>query len=397
MDLSSGDDRIQVATVTTESEFAALKDAWNELARQSVAPSVFLSHEWFEAAWAWRRLASTLELKLVRKAHRLVGILPLIRTQTGTKGLRYLELLTVPDTQLSDLIALPDVAIQASKALATVLATRADWDILRLGYLSPTGAVARMLAPALTSRGLHLRTEDAGANSFVPLTGTWEDYYSARSRRLKKANNLANNRLQKSGTVRIDHFDSEVRNEMHFGNTLETVIDISGRSWKRTTGNSLDQPGPQAFIRSLSTSAWRSGWLSIWLIHVGGKPMAMEYQLIDGGNVHALRADFDAGCTDISPGSVLFRQLLERLFQRGLGRYYMGPGDNAYKKHWADASESLQRIVVYSRSFRGRMVWIVDSFMKPWARRLRDRWSTRRKMIISTMAGSGAYVGKRYK
>jgi CelD/BcsL family acetyltransferase involved in cellulose biosynthesis len=371
-DLHSSNDHVQVARVADELEFAALKEPWNELARQSIAPSVFLTHDWFEAAWAWRRLDSTLELNVASKAHRPIAILPLIRNRIGKKRPRCLELLTVPDTQLSDLIASPEAASEASEAIATAVAARADWDILRLGYLSPSGAAARMLAPALARQGLRLRAEDGGRNPFVPLSGSWEDYYRSRSRRLKKANNLANNRLQRAGVVRTDHFNSR-GSQADFGDVLETVIDISRRSWKRSTTNSLDQPGPQAFIRSLSSAARKRGWLSIWLIHVGANPLAMEYQLVDGGNVHALRADFDASCTDISPGSVLFRQLLERTFQCGLRRYYMGPGENPYKKHWADESESLQRIVVYNRTLRGRMMWFLDSIAKPWARAVRDR------------------------
>src|SRR5207245_2712909 len=105
-------DHLQVASVTRESEFAALKDAWNELAGQSATRSIFLSHDWFEAAWAWRRLDSTLELNVASKAHRPIAILPLIRNRAEGKGPRRLELLTVPDTQLSDLIASPEAATE---------------------------------------------------------------------------------------------------------------------------------------------------------------------------------------------------------------------------------------------------------------------------------------------
>ena len=77
-------------------------------------------------------------------------------------------------------------------------------------------------------------------------------------------------------------------------------------------------------------------------MHVGDRPVAMEYQLVDNGNVHALRSDFDQSCEDLSPGSYLFRHLLESSFGGGLTRYYMGPGDNPYKLRWTDQGESLQ-------------------------------------------------------
>ena len=74
---------------------------------------------------------------------------------------------------------------------------------------------------------------------------------------------------------------------------LEDVIRISARSWKRHTGNSLDQAGPQAFIRRLSHRAHDQGWLSVWRLTLDGSPIAMEYQLVGDGIVYALRSDFD--------------------------------------------------------------------------------------------------------
>ena len=99
----------------------------------------------------------------------------------------------------------------------------------------------------------------------------------------------------------------------------------------------------------------------------------MEYQLIYAGNVHALRADFDAACDEISPGSYLFRHLLESFFGRSLDRYYMGPGENPYKMRWTDEAEPLRRAIVYSRSWQGRAEWLREAVLKPRIRRVRDR------------------------
>ena len=56
---------------------------------------------------------------------------------------------------------------------------------------------------------------------------------------------------------------------------------LSRRSWKHRTWNSLDHPGPGAFIQTLTGHASRRGWLSLWLLDIYSKPVAMEYQLVD--------------------------------------------------------------------------------------------------------------------
>jgi CelD/BcsL family acetyltransferase involved in cellulose biosynthesis len=380
--------KLQVAVVTSDSEFAALEAAWNAAARRSLTPSVFLSHEWFRAAWAWRRLDSSLHLHVARRGNTVCGVLPLIRRLDTQGSWRRLELLTVPDTQMSDLLAAPTDLADVTDAFAAALGGQRDWDVLELNYLLPHSALIKAFGPSILLHGLLLEECSGGRNPFVGLDGTWSDYYDARSRRLKKANNLAANRLKKTGEIRIDWLRSASCDGTQFPRAIDTVIDVSGRSWKRDTGNALDKPGPQAFIRSLSQAARDRGWLSIWLMYVDGRPLAMEYQLIDDRNIHALRSDFDASCEDISPGTYLFRQLLESSFGRGLQRYYMGPGDNPYKLRWTDRAEPLRRMIVYNHTLRGRLAWFRDTVVKPLLRTVRDRYTS--KLTDHSHDGSSA-------
>jgi CelD/BcsL family acetyltransferase involved in cellulose biosynthesis len=369
---------LRVTTVTTDARFGSLKTAWNVMARGSAMPSIFLSHEWFDAAWAWRRLDSNLLLHVVRRGESVIGILPLIRAHGPRHRVRRLELLTVPDTQLSDLIAASGDVAQVAEALSVELSSRRDWDVLDLSYLSPHSSSILAFCPALAKRGLRPLESDGGLNRFISLNGTWVDYYSKRSRRLKKGNNLAANRLKKAGNVRVEWLRPDTCDHSQLGRAVDAAIDISARSWKRLTGNSLDQPGPRAFILRLSEAARALGWLSIWLMHLDARPVAMEYQLIDGVNVHALRSDFAEGLEEISPGSYLFRHLLQSSYGHGFDRYYMGPGDNSYKLRWTDQGEPLRRVIVYNRTLRGRLARLREALIKPVLRAARDRISLAR-------------------
>lgn len=96
MNENSRPTKLQVVVVTSDAEFAALEHAWNAVARHTVTPSVFLSHKWCNAAWAWRRLDSTLHILAARDGERVVGVLLLISAQQTAGGSRSLEMLTVP-------------------------------------------------------------------------------------------------------------------------------------------------------------------------------------------------------------------------------------------------------------------------------------------------------------
>jgi CelD/BcsL family acetyltransferase involved in cellulose biosynthesis len=362
--------------VSSPAEFTALRDAWNMAAASSLGAAAFFSHEWFDAAWQWRQHTARLHVLCFFSGQRLAAILPLVISEARVSGLpvRELAFLAVPDTQMCDMIVAEQDRASATAAFASELARRrGEWDVMRLHYLRPGSIAASALRAALESRGFVTRMATVPGNPFVALDSSWEAYYATRSRRLKKSNNLASNRLHKAGEIRIDWLAPDAAEKSGFGNFVERAIAISGRSWKIRTGNSLDNPGPQAFIRRLSESAERRAWLSIWILSLNERPLAMEYQLIADHTVYALRSDFDAEFDAVSPGTHLSGYLLKQLFGRGLRRYYMGPGNNAYKFRWTDDVEPVEELTVYGRSLAARGMAAWETTLKPVARRLRDR------------------------
>ena len=362
--------RGHVSVVSDSNQFRALQHEWNELLGRSNRSSVFLSHEWFESAWQWRQLSARLHLLCYYHDGELSAICPLVQAREGRT--RVLEFLSVPDTQLCDLIVQPERHAGAIETFVVELARRRrQWDVLRLRYLPPDAIAISGLLPGLQQHGFRAQHHGATPNPFVALDASWETYYAIRSRSLKKANNLATSRLKKAGKVVVEQLAANAAGAADVDRVVAQAIAVSSRSWKGRTENSLDHAGPQAFIRMLSRRAHERGWLSIWLLHLDGEPVAMEYHLVADGDVYALRSDFDKRCEHISPGSYLFRHLLERLFAQALRRYLMGPGQNRYKYRWTKQAEPVLEGVAFSRTPKGRVLgaWTLD--LKPALRRIR--------------------------
>lgn len=365
-----------VRIVSRVDEFEALREPWNALAARC-AGEPFLSHAWFEAAWQWRRETASLRLLCLFAGDSLRAVLPLVASRRRVAGipLRELGFLTVPDTQCCDLVVADADRAAAAAAFGRELAARrSEWDVLRLDYLRPDSRAAAELRTALAERGFPPEVAAAGENPYVALDASWDAYYDTRSRRLKKANNLAANRLRKMGEPTIEWLAPGCGTGADVERVTRDACAISARSWKSSTGNSLDNPGPGAFVRRLSELAHGRGWLSVWVLRIDDAPVAMEYQLVAGGSVYALRSDFDASVEEqASPGSYLSRQLVERLFDRGLARYFMGPGRNPYKYRWNQGAEPVFRMTVHGRTWRGRALRAWERALKPAARIVRDR------------------------
>ena len=375
------DSRLHVRIIVGTDEFDALRGDWNAIVENQDRASVFLSHQWFDAAWQWRRETAQLFIIGVFRGERLTAVLPLVRSYGEGRRQRTLEFLTVPDTQFCDVLMGAEDRQAAALAMADALVSRRrEWDVLRLAYLPEASVAAGDLAAALSLRKIRNAYAPTTRNPYVPLDAPWDAYYATRSRSLKKANNLCANRLGKAGTVEIRRFAPGAMEASTVESVIDDVTSISARSWKtQRTTNALDQPGPQAFIRRLSRLACDAGWLSVWTLSLDGKPLAMEYQLIAGGSVYALRSDFDAAYEELSPGSHLNRVLLERLCGEGLQRYFMGPGNNAYKRRWTEIDVGVGELVAFSPTARGRVAATWQLVIKPRLRSFRERrFSVRR-------------------
>lgn len=365
-----------VRIVSAPDEFGAMAAAWNAIAPVRQPLSVFGRHEWFDAAWQWQQLSAGLKLLCYYDGPNLAAVLPLVFRETRLRGMpvRELAFLTVPDTQFCDMIAAERHCVPAAVAFAAELRQgHVEWDVMRLGYLAENSIASTTLRDALVEAGLTTRVASLPGNPFVSLDAGWDTYYATRSRRFKKAINLAANRLKKMGAVQIERVGSNVKDSPDLNRILDCAIGISARSWKQGTGNSLNHAGPQAFIRRLTELAAGSGWLSLWIMRANERALAMEYQLAADGNVYALRSDFDAEFEDVSPGTHLNRCMLEGLFGQGLVRYYMGPGNNPYKQRWAEQVEPMQSLTVYAGTLAGRALAAWETTLKPMVAAVRDR------------------------
>ncbi|MBA2690841.1 MAG: GNAT family N-acetyltransferase [Burkholderiales bacterium] len=362
-----------VRWVKDEMGFQALKAAWNQLAGETNPECVFLRHEWFEAAWEWRKTECELRVLYIFDRQEPLGIFPLVLERRGNGAIRQLSFLEIPDSQSCDILVARQNRDTVVRAIVDeFFATRHGWDMLRLSRISSDSPILEPLFFEMVSRRLFTTLTPCGKNLRIDLKVDWPDYYSKRSRSLKKGNNLAANRLRKTGKVEVVQVDELSADPATIAKFVRLLCRISSKSWKKSTGLTLDHAGPGRFIHCLTRHASEQGWLSVWLLTIDGEAVAMEYQIVYGGQVHALRADFDAAYSHLSPGSYLNWKLLEALFGSGRRNYYMGAGNNAYKLRWSEEGESLLQLNAYSPHLRGAALRFADVAVRPSLKRFKE-------------------------
>lgn len=367
----------QQTSITLAKDLGELQSAVQAVYGRSDAPSVFLTFEWLDAAARWRQLEDELLLLTVESGDRVLGVVPLQRALASAHGITYRELqfLSVPDSQLCDIICAPHDMHTVVGAVVNFLGSEyRNWDLLRLNNIDRNSPTSDALAAAFAGHGLVARRSECGRNYGVSLRDDWSSYYARRSRRLKKGNNLIANRLKKNfTTVEVLHQDGELNRPSELDDLIDTAERVSKHSWKFDTGLTLDNPGPSRFIRALSAHAAHRRWLSLWQLRLDGETVAFEYHLVHKGCVYALRADYRRDYEDASPGTYLNWQILQQLFAQPLVHYYMGPGNNAYKERWSESADPLFEMRVYASTARGKLLNLLHEHARPLAKRLLRR------------------------
>ena len=361
-------DALHCEVISTPEALHALREEWNELAGAS--GRVFLSHEWFAAAWEWAGEQARLHVVCARRAGRLAGIAPLCRRRRALWGLPLatIEFIVVPDTPYCDVIVAPANAAAFAQALVDHLHALPRWHMIELVKLCPESATPALLGRALQERGRASEACVPLTEHGVDLRTSWQAYYATRSRRLKKGNNLVANQLRRNNE-RV-----EIESWQHADARLADILTrVSAGSWKSTTGTSFDVAGPKRFLARLLQLASGRGCLRVFALTLNGEPAATELQILDGRTVYALRADFDRRFEKQSPGTYLNWKILEGSFDGTRDRYSMGTGANPYKLRWANQTRALTGLRYYSRAPRAMLVRLLEHRLRPLVRRLRER------------------------
>ncbi len=338
---------VKLFEIRTLAEFESLGDEWRELQLAVGAQSIFLTHEWFGVCAKNLSPNQQMLVLLLRDGTRLVGIAPLLQQRTHVRRLPTTQIgfLQNPLSPFVDFLLLdPPAGLHA--VLTHLWNTRTGWDLLRLTNLREDSPLLELLCSLLQNEGRAFRKHVASRTPFLPIHGSWEEFYKSKSQKFKKTRRSVANRIQHLGEFTV----CQITRPQDAGEAFEQMLMVSARSWKRRHHADLLSPEfERAFFSELTRVASKAGWLRLWLLKKGDEVLAAEFHLDDHGTVYALRAHYDKAYASYSPGTYLDFAIVEQLFRDGCSCYDMGPGAADYKLAWTESNYARYAVEAYNR------------------------------------------------
>jgi len=335
----------------------SLEADWRELAKRVSAPP-FLWPGWV-AAW-WNSFGtSELTTLSARQGDRLVAVMPLVR-----RG----PVIASPTnwhSPIYGLVAEGHGADAVTRALFESAPRRVS-----LSFLMTSGSGLNEIRAACTAAGYRLAERTIMRSPYLKVGGTWDEYWSGRSRNLRKGIRRLRNRLEDIGEVSIEVTDGRAGLEQ----LLEKVFRIEASGWKGEKGTAiLSQPETRRFYEQVAAWAAAEGILKVALLRVNGRAVAMHLALESDGRYYMLKTGYDVAFKQAGPGRLLDYEMASRAFSEGLKSFEFLGADEPYKLDWANGVHERVVLQAFAPSAAGSLEWLVQSRGRAIARRILAR------------------------
>jgi CelD/BcsL family acetyltransferase involved in cellulose biosynthesis len=358
--LASNSDWVEPALSASFERFEKLEpgvlwDGWSEIVSQGEFAEPFFQPEWFRA-YADSFAADRAKFLLsVWSGERLKGVMPLERTGTffgGIPARAYRGLSGIHSCRY-DLIHDGVNGERVIGAFWRTLASDDWWDVVELEDVPDGGAFERLAQEASsagyligvwpTRRTPILNLPDQGSEAFANCPHSFKSMRSRLKSKLK--------RLRSEGDVNFKIYSSDWREG------FELFLKLENSGWKASSGSAIAcNQTTTRFYQSVVGALSERGFLRIYELSVGARPVAMHLGLAMNGVYYAPKVAYDESFARYSPGQLLNSYVIADLHQSGFRLYdFLGPTAE-WKMVWASGIRKHSNRYIFRPNTRGRVL-----------------------------------------
>jgi CelD/BcsL family acetyltransferase involved in cellulose biosynthesis len=341
---------VNVRTIETEAEFAALADTWEALQATAVTTSVFGGFDWQHLWWRTYGKGQPLKLLVATEGDAIVGLLALyVHTvrmlRVPVRLLRFVG--TGGDTYPDDLgpVLAAGHEAAAARALAEAAVRLPGWDVLLLTDLDPACPFTKAIEVALRDRRLDVQTGQSERIAYANLPATFDAWLQTmhgdrryRIRKLRKKANAAH-------PTRFFVFDDPATLDQG----IDRLIALHHKRWQSIgAAHAFATSDYIGFHRAVMAACLRKNRLRLYALEFSGQVVAMYYFYKFRDRVYLMQSGFDPDFSDLKPGQVLLGYIFESAINEGHKVLDFLKGDHRYKEELA----SGERETLFVTGFR---------------------------------------------
>jgi CelD/BcsL family acetyltransferase involved in cellulose biosynthesis len=332
--------RTQVYTNATG--FAALRQEWNPLLRNSISDTIFLTWE-YQSTW-WEHLGEgELYLIAVRDGDQLSGIAPLYLTLTDD-GLNELSIVGCRD--VSDYLDLVVASGQEEEVYSALLGwLESDeapaWDLADLCNIPAASPTHSLLAEMAEARGYQVQTEVEDVCPIIHLPSSWEEYLNSldgkQRREIRRKIRKAERGAQINWYI--------VGEERDLAAEMEAFIELHEKS--DVDKDEFMDTQMRGFFHAAAQVLHEAGWLRLAFIEINGDKAATMLNFDYQDSILVYNSGYDPReYAWLSPGIVLLAYCIQRAIELGRAKFDFLRGDEEYKYRFGAQPTEVYRLLI---------------------------------------------------
>ncbi len=340
-----------IAQVYRDSQDLQLvRSPWASLAATSPAVTPWQQWDFIESWWngVGRTRSSETQRKLCLVLITQQGeprlLLPLQISRSSRFAMRWLEPIGMPDD-----IHRPRFAIGPLQedlyacALRAIHALRCEWDGMRIDEKTVDDPELVLLQRLAQQYHWTFRSVPLHPCPYLDLQTSWPEYLAGRSHKLRKNLSAGRRRLEATGPLRLQCFESPA--ELRFG--FEVLLEVTARSWKQAAGIGLGSSEKyRAFYREFLGRMADAQRARIYCLYAGDRAVAATLAFIDGATYYSTQIAHDTAFDQCSPGTLLESMEMQALLTEGRFKTFDFLGAAlSNKRRWTDTLPQTLRVL----------------------------------------------------
>lgn len=339
-----------IKEIRDHAELAEIAPAWADLAERVanknpfMLPAFLLTHLQHVGPMYGYRVLTAWE------GDRLLGFAPTFQSSKGKLG-AYFHRISFPVYGTSPPF---DVLIDGENAdVAGAFWSRwrksRGWDLIELENVPAGSTTVKLFSSAVEEHGLRLVTLPSRIGMYVPIKGTWNEYWMSLEKKVRNTCGRATKRCGSKGESRLERYPND---GMDVEKALAMMGHVLEKSWK---GTSADSRRSHELLLEMARALADAGLLDLRFVTVEGKAVAYMMNVDYRGRLNAFHTAYDLDYLWHGPTILLHRDSIQAAYERGYERYDLHGGRRPDLTRWTEHYDSYVTLQVMRRGLLSRV------------------------------------------
>jgi predicted N-acyltransferase len=214
------------------------------------------------------------------------------------------------------------------------------WDLLLLPQLPEGSPTLTFFKEMASASGFIAATWSAEGSQYVPIAGSWEEYFDRLPRKHRSNLRSKIDRLASQGKVQFERIAGE---EADIHSALDETFEIAGSPYDAKV---------KLFYSNLARSSSIRSSVRLHFLRAGSKRIAFDFSLRHGNSMYQMKGGHLPEFSAYSPTNILTSMNLERCFREGLQRYDFLGKDEEWRTRWCNEVVSHHWMFIYPNNPR---------------------------------------------